>query len=131
MRRLLHATLWLYPRSIRHGHGPELESLVEELIERDGRARPVVMGRLAFDGITQRLSSRATLWVLLITLTLTSAGGLAVSDFAAASAHQRPDLTARSAGAHVGAAAGAGALASARAVRPAARSFSSAGIIGR
>jgi hypothetical protein len=90
MRRLISATLLLYPRAVRHSHGAELESLVEELIERDGASRPRVMTRLAVDGLTQRLSTRATAWVLAGTLLMTSIGGLAVSDFAAASAHGTP-----------------------------------------
>jgi hypothetical protein len=87
MRRLISATLLLYPRAVRQGHGAELESLVQELIDRDGASRPRVVTRLALDGLTQRLSTRATAVVLAGTLALTSIGGLAVSDFAAASAH--------------------------------------------
>jgi hypothetical protein len=87
MRRLISATLLLYPRPVRRRHGAELESLVEELIEREGASRHRVMGRLALDGLCQRLSSRATALVVMGTLLLTSFGGLAVSDFAAASAH--------------------------------------------
>ena len=87
MRRLITTTLLLYPRAVRHRHGAELESLVEELIERDGASRPRVMTRLALDGLTQRLSTRATALIVAGTLLVTSLGGLAVSDFAAASAH--------------------------------------------
>jgi hypothetical protein len=104
MRRLISATLLLYPRAVRRGHGAELESLVQELIERDGASRPRVMTRLALDGLTQRLTTRATAMVLAGTLGLTSLGGLVVSDFAAASAHgavpahrvQRPNIRATS-----------------------------------
>ena len=94
MRRLVAATLLLYPRHVRHRHGAELESLVEELIEREGASRPAVMTRLAADGLAQRLMSRTTAWVVAITVTLTSLGGLAVSDFSAASAHRRPPAAA-------------------------------------
>ncbi len=86
MRRLISATLLLYPRAVRRGHGAELESLVQELIERDGASRPRVMTRLALDGLTQRMTTRATAMVVGATLLVTSFGGLAVSDFAAASA---------------------------------------------
>lgn len=89
MRRLISATLLLYPRAVRRGHGAELESLVEELIEREGASRPRVMTRLAFDGLTQRLATRATVLVVSGTLLMTSIGGLAVSDFAAAAASAR------------------------------------------
>jgi hypothetical protein len=88
MRRLIAAALLLYPRAVRASHGEELESLVEELIERDGASRPVVITRLAADGLLQRLTGRTTAWVVAVTLALTSFGGLAVSDFAAASARQ-------------------------------------------
>ena len=88
MRRLVRVALLLYPRAVRHGHGGELEDLVEELIVREGRSRPAVIGRLAVDGLGQRLTSRTTAWVLAVSLGLTTVGGLAVSDFAAASAHQ-------------------------------------------
>ena len=87
MRRLISATLLLYPRPVRRRHGAELESLVAELIEREGASRHRVVGRLALDGLTQRLSTRTTAVVVMVTLLLTSFGGLAVSDFAAASAH--------------------------------------------
>jgi len=87
MRRLIAAALLLYPRAVRRGHGEEIESLVAELIEREGHSRPAVIARLAVDGLVQRITSRATAWVLVVTLALTSFGGLAVSDFAAASAH--------------------------------------------
>jgi hypothetical protein len=94
MRRLISAVLLLYPRAVRANHGAELESLVEELIERDGASPPVVISRLAADGLLQRMTSRTTGWVVAVTLALTSFGGLAVSDFAAASAHQaRPSVT--------------------------------------
>jgi hypothetical protein len=97
MRRLIAAALLLYPRAVRHGHGEEIESLVAELIEHDGRSRPAVLARLAADGLIQRLASRATAWVLVITLALTSFGGLAVSDFAAASAHAPAAVSVRTA----------------------------------
>jgi hypothetical protein len=86
MRRLISATLLLYPRAVRRGHGPELESLVQDLIDHDGASRHRVMTRLALDGLIQRLTTRATGLVVAGTLLLTSVGGLAVSDFAAASA---------------------------------------------
>jgi hypothetical protein len=90
MRRFIAAALLLYPRAVRHGHGEEIETLVTELIEREGHSRPRVISRLALDGLAQRLTSRATAWVLVVTLVLTTLGGLAVSDFAAASAHPPP-----------------------------------------
>jgi hypothetical protein len=87
MRRLISATLLLYPPAVRRSHGAELESLVQELIERDGASAPRVMGRLALDGLSQRLSTRATAVIVTGTLLVMSIGGLTVSDFAAASAH--------------------------------------------
>jgi hypothetical protein len=87
MRRLISATLLLYPRAVRRRHGAELQSLVQDLIEHEGASRHRVMTRLALDGLIQRLTTRATGWVVAGTLLLTSIGGLAVSDFAAASAH--------------------------------------------
>ncbi len=86
MRRIISATMLLYPRGVRHRHGAELESLVEELIQREGASRPRVMTRLALDGVSQRLRTRTTALVMMGTLGLSSVGGLAVSDFAAASA---------------------------------------------
>ncbi len=94
MRRLISAALLLYPRAVRRHHGAELESLVEELIERDGASRPVLVGRLLADGLVQRLTSRSTAWVVAVTLVITSVGGLAVSDFATASAHRREPVQA-------------------------------------
>ncbi|HET9073399.1 MAG TPA: hypothetical protein VFN48_02375 [Solirubrobacteraceae bacterium] len=89
MRRLVSAVLWLYPRPVRVRHGAELESLVEELIARDGASTSAVVTRLAADGLSQRLMSRATVWLVLGTLLVSSAGSLAVSDLATASARPR------------------------------------------
>lgn len=88
MRRLISAVLLLYPRSVRRRHGAELASLVEELIRHEGRSRPRVMSRLVLDGVIQRLTARATAWAVALGLALMTFGGLAASDFAAASAQQ-------------------------------------------
>ena len=86
--RLAAAILLLYPRRVREGHGPEIVALIDDLIAHEGRSRTELFIRLAVDGLVQRIASTATVWTVVAVLVTTSFGGLAVSDFAAASAHQ-------------------------------------------
>jgi hypothetical protein len=87
-RRVAAAILLLYPRRVRKGHGPEIVALVEDLVTHEGRSSVRLFVRLAVDGLVQRVASTATVWTAVAVLAATSFGGLAVSDFAAASAHQ-------------------------------------------
>jgi hypothetical protein len=93
MSRLTSAILLLYPRRVRDGHGPEIMALIDDLITHEGRSRTGLVVRLAVDGLVQRITSTATVWTVVAVLTTTSIGGLAVSDFAAASALQRMPRT--------------------------------------
>ncbi len=86
--RLTSTILLLYPRRVRKGHGPEIMALIDDLIAHDGRSRTELFLRLAADGLVQRIASTATAWTVVAVLAATSFGGLAVSDFSAASAHQ-------------------------------------------
>jgi len=85
---LTRAILLLYPRRVRERHGPEIETLIDELITHEGRSRTGLCVRLALDGLAQRLVCTATAWTVAGVLAATSFGGLAVSDFATASAFQ-------------------------------------------
>src|ERR1700690_3724990 len=87
-RRLTSTILLLYPRPVREGHGPEIVALIDDLIAHEGRSRAGLFIRLAVDGLVQRIASTATVWTAIAVLAATSFGGLALSDFAAASAHQ-------------------------------------------
>ncbi|HTU94541.1 MAG TPA: hypothetical protein VMF14_01800 [Solirubrobacteraceae bacterium] len=87
MRRLAATILLLYPRRVRDRHGPEILALVDDLIVHEGRSPAGLCVRLAADGLLQRVASTATVWTVVAVL-VTSVGGLAVSDFAAASARQ-------------------------------------------
>lgn len=91
--RLAGAILLIYPRRVRRHHGSEIVSLIDDLIALDGRSRARLLARLAADGLALRLASTATAWIAAAVLAATSIGGLAVSDFAAASAHQDPPRT--------------------------------------
>lgn len=82
--RLAAAILLLYPRRVRKRHGPEIVSLVDDLIAAEGRSRHRVFMRLAVDGLVQRVASTATIWTVAAVLAATSSGALAVSDLAAA-----------------------------------------------
>lgn len=84
--RLAGAILLLYPRRVREGHGPEILSLLDDLIAHEGRSRAGLFMRLALDGMVQRIASTATAWTVVAVLVTTSFGGLAVSNFAAANA---------------------------------------------
>jgi hypothetical protein len=86
--RLAGAILLLYPRRVRRGHGPEIVALIDDLIAHEGRSHASLFIRLAMDGLVQRMASTATVWTVVAVLAATSFGGLVVSDFAAASAHQ-------------------------------------------
>jgi|ERR1035441_1083650 hypothetical protein len=86
--RLTGAILLLYPRRVREGHGPEIVALIDDLIAHEGRSRTGMFIRLAVDGLVQRIASTATVWTVVAVLVVTSFGGLAVSDFAAANARQ-------------------------------------------
>ncbi len=86
--RLTGAILLLYPRRVREGHGPEIVALIDDLVAHEGRSRTGLFIRLALDGVVQRIASAATVWTVAAVLAATSIGGLAVSDFAAANAHQ-------------------------------------------
>ncbi len=85
--RLAGAILRLYPRRVRDAHGPEMVSLIDDLIAYDGRSRTGLFIRLAVDGLVQRIASTATVWTVVAVLAATGVGDLAISDFAAASAH--------------------------------------------
>jgi hypothetical protein len=95
--RLVGAILLLYPRRVRRHHGPEIVALIDDLVARDGRSRARLFTRLAVDGLAQRVASTATAWTAAAVLATTTIGGLAVSDFAAASAHQDPPKAIRTA----------------------------------
>ncbi|HTU87301.1 MAG TPA: hypothetical protein VMF57_17100 [Solirubrobacteraceae bacterium] len=88
MRGITRAILLLYPRRVRDRHGPEITTLIDDLVAREGRSRARLFVRLAVDGLVQRAASTATVWTVVAVLAATSVGGLAVSDFAAASAFQ-------------------------------------------
>jgi hypothetical protein len=94
-RRLTGAILLLYPRRVRKGHGPEIAALIDDLVAREGRSRAALFARLAADGLVQRIASTVTVWTAVAVLTVTSFGGLAVSQFAAASALHRAPRTAQ------------------------------------
>jgi hypothetical protein len=94
-RRLTRAILLLYPPRVRKGHGPEIAALIDDLIARDGRSRARLFIGLAIDGLVQRTVATTTAWTVVAVLAATSLAGLAVSDFAAASAHQRAPRTIR------------------------------------
>lgn len=87
--RLSTAILLLYPRRVRDGHGPEIVTLMDDLIAHDGRSRTRLFIRLAADGLVQRIASTATAWTAVAVLAATSIGGLAVSEFATANAFPR------------------------------------------
>jgi hypothetical protein len=87
-RRLTGAILLLYPRRVREGHGQEIAALIDDLIAHEGRSRTGLFVRLAVDGLVQRVASAATVRTVVAVLAATSFGGLALSDFAAASPHQ-------------------------------------------
>jgi hypothetical protein len=82
--RLTGAILLLYPRRVRQGHGPEIMALIDDLVAHEGRSRARLFIRLTVDGLIQRIVSTATAWTVVAVLAATSLGGLAVSDFAAA-----------------------------------------------
>jgi len=86
--RLTDAILLLYPRRVRDAHGPEIVVLIDDLIAHEGRSPTALYIRLAVDGLVQRMASIATAWTLVAVLAATTFGGLALSDFAAASAFQ-------------------------------------------
>lgn len=96
-RRLIGAILLIYPRRVRQGHGPEIVALIDDLIAHEGRSHARLVIRLATDGLLQRVTSTATVWTVVAVLATTSFGGLAVSDFAAASALQGGQRTVHSA----------------------------------
>src|SRR5580704_2008510 len=84
--RLTDAILLLYPRRLRDPHGPAIVALIDDLIAHEERSRTALSLRLAVDGLVQRMASIATVWTVVAVLAATTFGGLAVSDFAAASA---------------------------------------------
>ncbi len=86
--RLTDAILLLYPRRVRDAHGPEIVALIDDLIAHEGRSPAALCMRLAVDGLVQRMASIATVWTVVAVLAATTFGGLALSDFAAASAFQ-------------------------------------------
>jgi hypothetical protein len=87
-RRLTCAILLLYPRRVRDGHGSEIVALIDDLVAHEGRSRAALLIRVARDGLVQRITTTATAWTLAAVLAATSLGGLAASDFAAASVDQ-------------------------------------------
>jgi hypothetical protein len=95
--RLAGAILLLYPRRVRDGHGPEIVTLIDDLIAQEGRSRARLFVRLAADGLVQRIASTATAWTAVAVLAATSFGGLAISEFAAANALPRRPQTAHTA----------------------------------
>ena len=84
--RLAGAILLLYPRRVRDGHGAEIVALIDDLIAHERRSRTRLFIRLAVDGLVQRIASTATVWAAVAVLATTSFGGLAVSEFAGATA---------------------------------------------
>ena len=84
--RLARAILLLYPRRVRHGHGPELLALMDDLVTHEGRSPATLLVRLAFDGLAQRAVSTATVWTVMAVLVTISFSDLALSDFSSASA---------------------------------------------
>jgi len=104
-RRVAEAILLLYPRHVREVHGAEIVALIDDLVARDGRSRAGLFARLAVDGLVQRVASTAALWMVAATLAVTSLGGLAVSDLAAARALRGTPRTAHAAAAQPSAAA--------------------------
>ena len=94
-KRLTDAILLLYPRRVRDAHGPEIVVLIDDLITHEGRSPAALCMRLAVDGLVQRMASIATVWTVVAVLAATTFGGLALSDFAAASAFQGAPRTAR------------------------------------
>jgi hypothetical protein len=91
--RLTAVILLLYPRRVRKAHGPEIVSLMDDLIAHEGRSRTGLFIRLAIDGLVQRIASTATVWTIAAVLAATSVGGLAASGFAAANAPQAAPRT--------------------------------------
>ena len=91
--RLTDAILLLYPRRVRDAHGPEIVALIDDLIAHEGRSPAALCVRLAVDGLVQRMASIATVWTVVAVLAATTFGGLALSDFAAASAFQGASRT--------------------------------------
>ena len=87
-RRLTSAILLLYPSRVRKRHGPEIVALIDDLIALGERTRARLFIRLAVDGLVQRAATSTTVWTVAVVLAATSLGGLAASDFAAASADQ-------------------------------------------
>jgi hypothetical protein len=85
-RRLTGAILLLYPRRVRKGHGSEIVALIDDLIAHEGRSHTGLLIRLAGDGLVQRIASTAAVWTMVVVLAVTTFGGLAVSNFAAAHA---------------------------------------------
>lgn len=85
-RRLTDTVVLLYPRRVRERHGPEIVALIDDLVAREGRSRTALCVRLAMDGLVQRFASIATVWAAAAILAVTSFGGLAAADLAAASA---------------------------------------------
>ena len=92
--RLASAILLLYPHRVRESHGPEIVALIDDLVAYEGRSRTRLFIRLAVDGLLQRIASTATAWTVVTVLAATSFGGLAVSDFAAATAFHAVPRTA-------------------------------------
>jgi hypothetical protein len=92
-RRLTCAILLLYPRRVRDGHGSEIAALIDDLVAHEGRSPAGLLVRLALDGLVQRMATTATAWTLAAVLAATSLGGLAASDFAAASVDQGAQRT--------------------------------------
>lgn len=86
--RLTDAILLLYPRRVRDSHGPEIVALLDDLITHEGCSPAALYIRLAADGLVQRMTSIATVWAAVAVLAATTFGGLALSDFAAASGFQ-------------------------------------------
>ncbi|HEY2202477.1 MAG TPA: hypothetical protein VGH56_11345 [Solirubrobacteraceae bacterium] len=68
-------------------------ALIDELITHDGRSRAGLFARLAVDGLALRIARTATAWTAVAVLATTGVGGLAVADFAAASAQQNSPRT--------------------------------------
>ena len=61
--RLAAAILLLYPRRVRDRHGPELVTLIDDLVAHEKRSRTGLFLRLAADGLVQRMTSTATAWL--------------------------------------------------------------------
>jgi len=93
--RLIHAILLLYPRRVRDAHGPEIVVLIDDLIAHEDVASRAPACAWRWTGWSNAWPRSPTVWTVVAVLAATTFGGLALSDFAAASAFQGVPRTAR------------------------------------